>query len=85
MIIVTKYYGKTCAPCISVGRILEKVKKVVNFELVQIEVNQHPLQATQANVTQIPTITIQKDGIEVNRWSGVKSSREIAEILENYI
>lgn len=85
MVTVRKYYKESCAPCLSMGRILDKVGKKMSFQLENIEVNQNPDKAKSANVQAVPTIVIESNGVEVQRWQGVKSSKEIKNILDMYI
>lgn len=84
MITIKKYYGKTCAPCLSMGRIIDKVKKTHDITIQEIEVNDNPELADSANVKKIPTIVIEKSGLEVYRFDGVKSSKELKSIIDLY-
>lgn len=84
MITIKKYYKTTCAPCISMGRILERAQKKADFNVENIEVIENPDLAEQAGVKAVPTIIVESDGAEVIRWQGVKSSKEVKEIIEMY-
>jgi len=84
MVTLKKYYGKTCAPCLSLGRILGKVQKTREFEIETIEIEDEPMLADYANIKKIPTIIVEKNEVEVFRFSGVKSSKEIEKIIDTY-
>jgi len=85
MLTIKKYYKEACAPCISMGRILERAQKKIEFNVENIEVNQHPDRAKSANVSSVPTLIVEVNGLEVKRWEGVKSSKEVKNILDMYI
>lgn len=84
MIKVKKYFKTTCAPCLSMGRILDKVGKKIDFELENIEVNDEPDRANADHVASVPTIIVVSEDGELERWQGVKSSKEVIEILGKY-
>lgn len=85
MITVKKFYKEACAPCLSMGRILDKVSKNVDIHIKNIEVNQNPIEATNNDIQSVPTIIIELNGVEVTRWGGVKSSKEVKSIIDMYV
>jgi len=84
MVTIKKFYKETCAPCISMGRILERAQKKVEFNVQNIEVNQQPDLAESSGVVSVPTVIVESNGVEVMRWKGVKSSKEVKNIIDMY-
>jgi len=74
MIQVKKFYADWCGPCKVLTPLMENVKSKfnnVNFEDIDIEV-QYEI-AQKYYVRSVPTVIIEKDGEEVQRFTGVQS------------
>lgn len=74
MIHVKKFYADWCGPCKVLTPLMENVKSKfnnVNFEDIDIEV-QYEI-AQKYYVRSVPTVIIEKDGEEVQRFTGVQS------------
>lgn len=83
MITVQKFGKKTCAPCISINRIINRIKDV-EFLYDEVDVEEETHLAVENNIKSTPTVIFLKDDIEVFRFEGVKSSKEIKELIQNY-
>jgi len=74
MISVKKFSAVWCGPCKTLKPIFEEVKS--NFNNVQFEEydvdSQHEV-ASKYNIRSVPTVIIEKDGKEVQRFAGVSS------------
>lgn len=76
MIEIKKFEANWCGPCKALKPILEKVNEKfgnsVNFSYINID-EQFEV-AQQYHVRSVPTVVIEKDGVEVNRFVGVHSA-----------
>jgi thioredoxin 1 len=74
MLEVKKFYGTWCGPCKMLTPTIERLKEQhsdVTFK--DIDVDKDFESASQYAVRSIPLVVIEKDGKEVQRFSGVQS------------
>ena len=74
MISVKKFSASWCSPCKTLAPIFEEVKTNFNnvvFESYDVD-DSHEL-ASKYNVRSVPTVIIEKNGVEVQRFAGVSS------------
>ena len=75
MLEVKKFEADWCGPCKALKPILENVSNkfgnTVNFSYINID-EQFEV-AQKYHVRSVPTVVIEKDGVEVNRFVGVQS------------
>ena len=74
MIQVKKFYATWCGPCKMLTPIMEGVKKNhtdVQFE--NIDVDSDFEIASKYSIRSVPTVIVEKDGIEVQRFAGLQS------------
>ena len=75
MLEVKKFEADWCGPCKALKPILENVSSkfgnTVNFSYINID-EQFEV-AQKYHVRSVPTVIIEKDGVEVNRFVGVQS------------
>ena len=74
MIQVKKFYAEWCGPCKMLTPIMEQVKEKfsdISFEDVNID-DQFEV-AQKYYVRSVPTVIIEKDGKEVQRFAGLQS------------
>lgn len=86
MIHVKKFYADWCGPCKVLTPLMENVKSKfnnVNFEDIDIEV-QYEI-AQKYYVRSVPTVIIEKDGEEVQRFTGVQSEMAYINALNENI
>ena len=74
MIEVKKFYAEWCGPCKALTPILENIKpKFSNVKFENIDVDAQFEIASKYAIRSVPTIIIEKDGKEVERFAGVQS------------
>lgn len=74
MIEVKKFFGVWCGPCKMLAPTIEKLKKEhTDVRFTDIDVDQDFESASQYAVRSIPLVVIEKNGKEVQRFSGVQS------------
>lgn len=74
MLEVKKFYGTWCGPCRALAPTIEKLKQShtdVKFEDIDVDVDFEA--ASKYGVRSIPLVVIEKDGKEVQRFSGLQS------------
>ena len=73
MIQVKKFYATWCGPCKMLTPIIEGVKKNhsdVQFE--NIDVDKDFEIAAKYSIRSVPTVIVEKDGLEVQRFAGLQ-------------
>jgi len=89
-IILKDFHAEWCQPCKMQDKIIEKLKEKycekVIFENVDIDKNEKI--ANKFDINAVPTLIIEKNGIEMNRFVGVTSKNilenELDNLLSNY-
>lgn len=74
MITVKKFSATWCGPCKMLAPMFEEVKKgYTNVVFENIDVDEQYELASQYGVRAVPLVVIERDGKEVQRFSGVQS------------
>lgn len=76
MIKLIDFYSPNCAPCLALKKELEGIENVE-----YINVMEDFDKALEYNVRKSPTVIILKDGVEINRFVGVKPKEEILTLI----
>lgn len=74
MVEVKKFEASWCGPCRALKPIFEKVAgnfSDVNFSYIDVDKNYEL--ASKYSIRSVPTVVIEKDGEEVQRFAGVQS------------
>ncbi len=87
MITVKKFSATWCGPCRMLAPMFnEQVKPQfsgVKFEDIDVDIN--PTETTKYGVTSVPTVIIVKDGVELQRFTGVQSKLAYANAITEAI
>jgi len=74
MIVVKKFSASWCGPCQALRPIFEEVKvRYSNVKFEEVDVDENYQLASQYGVRSVPTVIIEKNGIEVQRFLGLQS------------
>jgi thioredoxin 1 len=74
MVTVKKFSATWCGPCKMLAPMFEEVKKgYTNVVFENIDVDEQFEMAAQYGVRAVPLVVIEKDGKEIQRFSGVQS------------
>ena len=76
-----KYYSATwCGPCKSFKPVINEIASE-GYSVQFIDIDQSPNTATQYNVMSVPTVIIEENGVEVDRFVGSMPKQMILEKL----
>ena len=74
MIELKKFHAVWCGPCRVLNPVFDQLKNQnTNISFTHIDIDEEPQEASDSNVRSVPTIIVEKDGVEVDRFVGVQS------------
>jgi thioredoxin 1 len=74
MLEVKKFSAVWCGPCRALAPIMNEVKgQFTNVKFTDYDVDTAYEAATEYGVRSVPTVVIVKDGVEINRFTGMSS------------
>jgi thioredoxin 1 len=78
-LILMDFYANWCGPCKAQGPIFEDLAKDLGdkVEFRTINVDKEGDLAAEKGIMVVPTIILEKDGVEVQKWMGVTSREEL--------
>jgi len=82
-LILTDFYADWCGPCKMQGPIFEDLAKGFSdkVEFRKINVDKEGDLALEKGIMVVPTIILEKEGVEVQKWMGVTSKEELIEAI----
>lgn len=82
MVTVRKFYATWCGPCKMLSPILEEIRnEYTQIDMLTIDVDEHFDLASKYGVKSVPTVVIEKNGVEVKRFVGIKSKTEYTKVI----
>lgn len=83
MVKLIDFWAPWCSPCRIMNPIIDELAKELGdkIEVVRINVDENPNEASKYGVMSIPTYVIEKDGQEVGRKIGVTPKAELLKLL----
>lgn len=79
------YWAIWCGPCKIMNPIIEELEEELKgkVEIVKINVDEKPQEASKYGVMSIPTYIVLKDGKEVGRKIGVTAKADLLKLLQS--
>ena len=74
---VIRFTASWCQPCKVLAKNLESVNNVHNIPIEVIDIDVHQELAVEYGIRSIPTLVMKEENIEVKRFSGVRSLKEL--------
>jgi thioredoxin 1 len=83
MITVKKFGAEWCGPCRMLKPVLEGLKTEFagKATFLEYDVDSSPEEAQQYNVTSIPLVVVEKDGVVIERFQGLTSKMAYANAI----
>jgi thioredoxin 1 len=80
---LTDFYADWCGPCKMQGPIFEDLAKDFSdkVEFHKINVDKEGDLALEKGIMVVPTIILEKDGVEVQKWMGVTAKEELIKAI----
>jgi thioredoxin 1 len=86
MLVVKRYTATWCGPCKQLAPVFDALQsEIPNVQFQTIDVDQNRDAAIEANVSSVPTVIFEKDGISVYRFSGVLPKSVIAGTIQKFL
>jgi thioredoxin 1 len=90
MLIVKRFTGTWCQPCKQLAPVFDALQNEMSNETEQvifqtIDVDMNKEMAIEKGVTSVPTIILEKNGVQVYRFSGVLPKAVIAGTIKKYL
>jgi thioredoxin 1 len=74
MVTVKKFSAVWCGPCRALAPVINEIKsQFSNVRFEDYDVDEAYDEATKYGIRSVPTVIIEKDGKEVNRFTGMSS------------
>ncbi len=83
-LVLMDFYADWCGPCRTQGPIFEDLARDLSdkAEFKKINVDKEGDLAAEKGIMVVPTIILEKDGAEVQRWMGVTSREELIQAID---
>ena len=86
MLIVKRYTASWCGPCKQLAPVFDDLQnEMPNVQFQTIDVDQNRDAVLEANISSVPTVVFEKDGIPVYRFSGVLPKSVIAGTIQKFL
>jgi thioredoxin 1 len=86
MVEVKKFYGEWCGPCKLLAPVVNEIKgEMPNVKFTDVDVDENGDLASKYGVRGVPTVVIEKDGVEVKRFVGMKQKSELVNEIKSHL
>jgi thioredoxin 1 len=86
MVEVKKFYGEWCGPCKLLAPVVNEIKKeITNVKFVDVDVDEQFELASKYGVRGVPTVVIEKNGIEVKRFTGLQQKGVLVNEIKSHL
>jgi thioredoxin 1 len=83
-LVLMDFYADWCGPCRTQGPIFEALANDFNnrAEFKKINVDREGDLAAEKGIMVVPTLILERDGTEIQRWTGVTPREELIRAIE---
>jgi thioredoxin 1 len=85
-LVLMDFYADWCGPCRMQGPIFEALAEDEEWrdkaEFRKVNVDKEGDLAAEKGIMVVPTVILEKDGVEVQRWMGVTSKEELIKAIK---
>jgi thioredoxin 1 len=86
MVEVKKFYGEWCGPCKLLAPVVNEIKgEMPNVKFTDVDVDENGDLASKYGVRGVPTVVIEKDGVEVKRLVGMQQKVVLLNAIKSYL
>jgi thioredoxin 1 len=86
MVTVKKFSAAWCGPCRALAPVVNELKgQLTNVTFVDYDVDTDFEAATQYGIRSVPTVVIERDGVEMKRFLGVQSKGALVEAITQHL
>jgi thioredoxin 1 len=86
MVEVKKFYGEWCGPCKLLAPVVNEIKgEMPNVKFTDVDVDENGDLASKYGVRGVPTVVIEKDGVEVKRLVGMQQKGVLLNAIKSYL
>lgn len=84
--VVIDFWADWCAPCKMMGPVFEELsEEMQELKFAKVNVDEESELAGQFSIQGIPTISVVKQGKEIDRFSGFMAKEDLKEKIENIL
>ena len=86
MLTIKRYTATWCGPCKQLAPVFAELQNEIteaNFQTIDVDQNRDA--AVEANISSVPTVVFEKDGVPVYRFSGVLPKTAIAGTIRKFL
>lgn len=86
MLEVKRFSAVWCGPCRALAPVVNEIKgQFSNVKFEDYDVDTDYDAATQYGIRSVPTVVIEKDGVEMKRFLGVQSKGALVEAISQHL
>lgn len=81
------YYADWCGPCKMIHPIIVELANDLQGQatVAKLDIDKAPITTSNSDVTSVPTIIVYNNGIEKERFIGVRDKKSLMTALQKYI
>jgi thioredoxin 1 len=86
MVTVKKFSAVWCGPCRALAPVMNEIKgQFSNVKFEEYDVDVAYDEATQYGIRSVPTIVIERNGVEMKRFLGMQSKGALVEAISHHL